>query len=130
MNRAFACLSELDFYLSTVSSVHSFTLLAKYGANDFGGYKKENVIPLTYALSKKIIQNQVEIITSQAIRGHITENNRKVIYNSFGSTSLVYEKDKVWQKFCDYEKISFYNLNHFVPSSKCFYYKRRQNTLL
>ena len=107
VKRAFACLSELDFYLSTVSSVQSSTLLAKYGANDFGGYKKENVIPLTYALSKKIIQNQVEIITSQAIRGHITENNRKVIYNSFGSTSLVYEKDKVWQKFCDYEKISF-----------------------
>tara|TARA_B110000285_G_C15140769_1_gene630640 strand:- start:678 stop:4388 length:3711 start_codon:yes stop_codon:yes gene_type:complete len=106
-NRAYACLSELDFYLSTVPSVHSFTLLAKYGANDFGGYKKEDVIPLTYALSKKIVQNQVEIITSQAIRGHITENNRKVIYNSFGSASLLYEKDKVWQKFCDYEKISF-----------------------
>ena len=74
-NRAYACLSELDFYLSTVSSVFSFTLLSKYGANDFGGYKKEDVIPLTFSLSKKIIHNQVEIITSQAIRSHITEHN-------------------------------------------------------
>lgn len=106
-NRAYACLSELDFYLSTVSSVHSFTLLSKYGADNWGGFLKEDMIPLTYVLSKKIIQNQVGMITSQAIRTHHTENNRKVIYNSFGSTSLVYEKDKVWQKFCDYEKISF-----------------------
>ena len=106
-NRAYACLSELDFYLSTVSSVYSFTLLSKYGANDFGGYKKEDVIPLTFSLSKKIIHNQVEIITSPAIRGHITENTRKIIYNSFGSASLVYDKDKVWQKFCDHEKISY-----------------------
>lgn len=106
-NRAYACLSELDFYLSKVASVYSFTLLSKYGANDFGGYKKEHVIPLTQALSKKIIHNQVEIITSPAIREHITENNRKVIYNSFGSASLVYDKDKVWQKFCDHEKISY-----------------------
>jgi C1A family cysteine protease len=106
-NRAFACLTELDFYLKDVASIHSFTILSKYGKDGFGGHTKEAVIPLTYALSKKIIHNQDDLITSQAIRSHITEHNRRVIYNSFGSASLVYDKDKVWQKFCDHEKISY-----------------------
>ena len=39
--RAFACLSELDFYLSTVSSVHSFTLLA-------------NTVQMILAIKKKM----------------------------------------------------------------------------
>jgi C1A family cysteine protease len=111
-NRAYACLREIDFFLSTISSVHSVTLLSKYGVDNFGGFTKEDVIPLTYALSNKIIHNQIEIITSAHIRSYITKNNRKIIYNSFGSTSLVYIKDKVWQKFCDHEKI-FY-LSDFI----------------
>ena len=106
-NRAYACLSELDFYLKNIPTIYSFTILSKYGQEGFGGYTKEDIIPLTYTLSKKIIYDEVDIITSQSIRGHLTENKRKIIYNSFGSASLVYDKNKVWQKFCDHEKISY-----------------------
>ena len=106
-NRAYACLRELDFYIRNISIVNSFTLLSKYGPNDWGGYKKDDVIPLTYFLSNKIISNQTNIITSPAIIDNVTNHGRRLIYNSFACTSLVYDKDKVWQKFCDHEKISY-----------------------
>ena len=110
-NRSYACLSELDHFLSNnlqdQPSVNSFTILSAIGPNDFSGHDKNDIIYHTSVLTKKIISNQTKNITSDSILNHTIEGESRIIYNTFGYASLVYDKDKVWQKFCDYERITY-----------------------
>jgi hypothetical protein len=105
--RAYACLCELDYHISDMDYVVSFSMLSKYGSDNFGGFEKEDLVPLIYSLSKSILYDQIDGLTSSAIQTHRLNSNQRVIYNSCGFASLRYDKNQVWQKICDHEKNNY-----------------------
>ena len=117
--RAYACLSELDYHISNMPYVVSVSMFSKYGADNYGGYEKEDIVPLTYSLSERIIHDQTKGFTSSATQSHRESGGQRVIYNSCGFSSLSYDKDKVWQKICDYEKHTYLgNLINTISTGK------------
>lgn len=107
--RATACLTELDYHLSDMQYVVSLTMLSKFANTNFGSVEADNIMPLIYNFSKQIIYNQTEGFTNASLQNEPLVSGNRIIYNSFGCTSLRYDKDKVWQKFCDYEKLTYLN---------------------
>jgi len=108
--RAFACLTELDnfFNLPTCHHIISFTVLSKYFADQVAILpEKKDVTPLTFNLTNRIIKSQLGSLTDEAFRRRNPKfRNKRIIYNTFGSAKLRYDKKKVWTDICNSKKIN------------------------
>jgi len=108
--RAFACLTELDnfFSLHQGNHIRSFTILSKYFAEHVAILpEKQDVIPLTLNLTNRIVKNQLGSLTDTVFSVRNPNfRNKRIIYNTFGSAKLRYDKKKVWSDICNSKKIN------------------------
>jgi len=108
--RAYCCLSELDYYLDDKTFVRSVTIVSKYSLNNaFPITEKKDIIYLSKEFSDIIINNnQEDVFTSALIRNNRV-NTKRTLYSSFGKSSINYSRKEIWDSFSSFEMSKYLN---------------------